>query len=224
MVVHLTKDGYREDGKQPVGNIPIGPHWVHFDEDRWREDADYGDRLRRLYEIQAPAFLYGRTPYDIELDQVRDDGLLMVEPAAGVVGVHDDLIRHLLISNTKQTGDVPHIAAAMVHDPMLDVLIVHTPETAAGAAEMVAAYRHAIRHAVQGERHGALSTCRGLRPPKRLGKAIRAAATTPGAPKVTLRDESPTFVSAREARAEFERGYTPDDLVIIEKQIRGLSS
>ncbi len=146
MVVHLTRDGYSEDGKEPISNIPIGLHWVYFDTARWQGDEEYQTRMRRLYRVQAPALIYGRTPVDIDLDLLRDDGLLTVAAAPGIIGDHRDSIRHLLISNTKQTGDVPHIAAAMVHDSMLDVLIVHTPQTKPGALEMKAVYEHAVRN------------------------------------------------------------------------------
>jgi hypothetical protein len=83
----------------------------------------------------------------LDLDQLSDDGELikiLMEP--GVIGNHDDWIRHLIVSNASQTGDVPHIAAAMARDPLTDVLIVYPQEEEATMKSMVATYENAVRH------------------------------------------------------------------------------
>jgi hypothetical protein len=153
-VVRLTPGGpARDDSQEPKGHIAVGPHWVRFDRTRWNNEASYREKLRRLHvPLKAPAMIHGSTPVGLDLDQVDDYYTISIRDERGSVGQHSDGIRHLIVSNTHQTGDVPHIAAAMVHDPMIDVLILVFEGQDAIADDMERTYTNAVRTDVLGGR------------------------------------------------------------------------
>src|SRR5262249_24018478 len=64
------------------------------------------------------------------------------------------------VSNTDQTGDVPHIAAAMAHDPLTDVLIVCPQGQEATRDSMADTYKNATRSSLGFDRHNLYTSLR----------------------------------------------------------------
>ena len=153
-VVHLTSGGYTEDGNTPKYNIPIGKHWVFFDVTRWNNDENYRGRMQRLYDpMQAPAYNPTVTPIDIPLDKISNDGSVKEDATYGE-GMGGDRLgllrgeRKQIVTNTSQTGDIPHIASAMANNPLLDVIIVYKNAKQEVAQSMKDTYENAIAYQI----------------------------------------------------------------------------
>jgi hypothetical protein len=159
-----------DDGCEPVGCISIGHWWIACDETLFRRPySDVPDAVKAnkyyngplmanhdpLYGVPVAPNLYNPAdprPTHDSIHVLDDNGALLLRPDAHCVpdirgghNYHTDYERHLVISTPNQSGDVPHVAAAMAFDPLLDVLLI-TADTNAGlanAAEIT--YQNAIR-------------------------------------------------------------------------------
>ncbi|WP_067974692.1 hypothetical protein [Nocardiopsis trehalosi] len=148
MVVHLNATGHaHEDEEEPQGVIPLRGHWVRFDTPRWTGDPDYARKAAGLYDPGLlPVFDPATAARLVDLDELDDGGVLLVDPHADhLLEDGEDEVRRLAVTSTRQTGDIPHVAAAMVHEPRLDVLLVHRPGDPA-AKGIADTYRNAVRH------------------------------------------------------------------------------
>ncbi|EIN09112.1 hypothetical protein PUNSTDRAFT_134279 [Punctularia strigosozonata HHB-11173 SS5] len=139
----------QDAGRLPVDGIAAGKHWLKFDPMRFNGEDAYRRKAIALYTELSPPFTDGVTPFILDINSLDMEGAHMCT-SGFYPDVHDktatnraDIRRHLIVTQSSQTGDIIHVAAALLHDPMTDVVVVY-PDGNPGIAGIKATYELAI--------------------------------------------------------------------------------
>jgi hypothetical protein len=152
-----------DNKKAPRNVISLGNWWIIHNDfeqpDRRKINHIYSPSDRLLddkdsrYHLDTDPKRISNPSYT--LDRLDDSGVLMLpnpllnlEILAPTLPKYHATGRHRVVTTARQTGDVPHVAAALALDPLLDVLIIcgrgdQDDELLAAAAELM--YINAVR-------------------------------------------------------------------------------
>ncbi|THG95246.1 hypothetical protein EW026_g6372 [Hermanssonia centrifuga] len=141
---HITFALQADNGEEPVKNISLGFLWVSFTPDIYKKKQD---QVRSIYTGNDDQAFDPSRPCNIPFVRLTTDGILQARPSVEgsyKLGVHDDYARHLIVTWAAQTGDIPHVAAALALDPLMDVAIIYDPTMESQANMAYDTYLNAV--------------------------------------------------------------------------------
>ncbi|KIK53180.1 hypothetical protein GYMLUDRAFT_942678 [Collybiopsis luxurians FD-317 M1] len=152
-----------DDTHAPINNINIGHFWYLYPD----STLERLEQLKALQHYTGPEEPTTESPKDFNPDRPfkhdlsrmhqKTGGLKLDRKIpwykicmAGDAEYHPGFVRHRIISRALQTGDVCHIACAMIWDPLLDVIIFTEPGKS--ASKIKGTYFNAIRDQARDEK------------------------------------------------------------------------
>ena len=157
MVRRLTAAGFYtdDDRVEPLGCISVAGFWVDFNLQDFNDENDPKNRetIRYAYTGDSNFPFDNQRPFRIYLTRLKWNCVLALPSAANTpyrIGEHNPRAtrfeRHLIVTQAGETGDVPHVAAALALDPLTDVIVLATQDTASTdkANDAAMSHRNAI--------------------------------------------------------------------------------
>ncbi|PSR77282.1 hypothetical protein PHLCEN_2v7975 [Hermanssonia centrifuga] len=115
-----------DDGQPPVNNISFARFWVQITPAIFAANQDLITTHYTGDDENLPSFDPER-PYNLPLKRFSADGVLLAPSITYALGNHEGFVRHLIVTWAAQTGDIPHVAAAVALDHLADVIIIFDP-------------------------------------------------------------------------------------------------
>ncbi|THG92781.1 hypothetical protein EW026_g8243 [Hermanssonia centrifuga] len=115
-----------DDGQPPVNNISFARFWVQITPAIFAANQALITTYYTGNNVDLPPFDPER-PYNLPISRFSADGVLLAPTIAYTLGGHEGFVRHLIVTWASQTGDIPHVAAAVALDHLTDVIIVFDP-------------------------------------------------------------------------------------------------